>query len=80
MSENLHEGVTQTGAKIKIKWLTGELGDTGWRQGWYSATVHKYDRESDTITITYTSEPGVLYHEELSPLVENKIKVLHAPV
>ena len=80
-TEGLMERIAQTGAKVKIKWVNNELDNTGWKPGWYSATVHKYVRDTDMITITYASEPGVSYEEELLPLVaNNKINLLWSPL
>ena len=70
--EELLEQITQTGAKVKVKWLADELKDSDWKEGWYSATVNSYCNETDLLTITYTSEPGQPYEEELFPLIANK--------
>lgn len=80
-SEDLTERIVQIGSKVKVKWLSEEVKESGWRAGWYTATVHKYCRESDIITITYTTEPGVVYEEELTPLIaNNKIKLMWSPL
>ena len=81
-SDNTLAGqITQTGSKIKVHWSKEEIGDTGWRSGWYVATVHKYCEETDMLTITYVSEPNQTYNEELLPLLSNsRIKLLWSPL
>ena len=81
-SDNTLAGqITQTGSKIKVHWSKEEIGDTGWKSGWYVATVHKYCEETDMLTINYVSEPNQTYNEELLPLLSNsKIKLLWSPL
>ena len=80
-SENDAERMKIVGSKVKVKWSSLEVKESGWRPGWYAATVHKYCRESDTITIAYVTEPGVTYDEELTPLISNnKIKLISSPL
>ena len=75
------ERITQTGAKIKVKWMKDELEGTDWKEGWYTATVNSHCSVNDILTITYTSEQGTPYEEELLPLVaNNKIKLLWSPL
>ena len=77
----LHERVIQVGAQVKIQWTQEELSGTGWTGGWYKATVNSYDHEADTLTLTYSSEPGVPYEKELLPLLTNKkIKLIWSPI
>ena len=52
--------ITQVGAKVKIRWTSEEIGDSGWRPGWYIAHVQEYDESSDTISVMYPSEPNCL--------------------
>ena len=79
--EELLERITQTGAKVKVKWLADELKDSDWKEGWYSATVNGYCDETDLLTVTYTSEPGTPYEEELLPLIANKkLKLVWSPL
>ena len=81
VSGDLTERLVQIGSKAKVRWSFDGLQGFGWRVGWYEATVHKYCRESDIITITYTAEQGVPYNEELAPLVVNKkIKLTWSPL
>ena len=80
-SDDLQERIVQTGSKVKIYWSKEELQETNWRVGWYSATVHSYDNDTDILTITYSAEPGIPYEEELLPLITNKkIKLQWSPI
>ena len=57
------------------------MKESGWRAGWYVGTVHGYHDDTDTLTITYASEPHDPYEEELTPLIEgNKIQLLWCPI
>ena len=77
----LQEQIIQTGSKVKVKWTAGELEGTDWKGGWYKATVNSYCSETDMLTLTYVSEPGIPYEEELMPLLSNnKIKLLWSPM
>ena len=77
----LREQIIQTGAKVKIKWTPDELEGTDWKGGWYKATVNSYCNETDMLTLTYVSEPGIPYEEELLPLhTNNEIKLLWSPM
>lgn len=73
--------VSQTGARIKVNWEKEEVKDSGWKPGWYVATVHNYVEETDILTITYASEPHNPYEEELTPLIgKGKIKLVWSPL
>ena len=75
------EQISQIGSKVKIKWSKDEVGDSGWRPGWYNAEVQGYDNETDMITVQYPSEPGCTYTIELTPLLtQNTIKLVKAVI
>ena len=79
--DDLQQGLTQTGSKVKVKWTPEELEGTDWKGGWYAATVNSYDYDTDILTLTYSSEPGIPYEEELLPLLtNNKIKLIWSPL
>lgn len=42
-----YEKFKEVGAKVKVKWTMEEIGDFGWRTGWYVATIQSYDDETD---------------------------------
>jgi hypothetical protein len=66
----------EVGRQVKVKWTKEEIGDTGWRAGWYSAEVQKSDISSDEITIVYVSEPESTYEVEVTPLLAHgKLKL-----
>ena len=80
-NENLAQRITQIGSKVKLHWSAEEVGDMGWRPGWYVATVQNYCQDTDMLTVTYSSEPDETYHEELLPLLsKGAIKLLWSPV
>ena len=68
---SLKEKISQVGAKVKIKWTVDEVGDSGWRPGWYVAYVQAYDNETDTITVQYPTELDCTYTLELIPSIQN---------
>ena len=66
--------IKETGARIKVKWSSEEIGDSGWQAGWYTAIVQSYDSDSDEIIVSYPSEPGCTYTLDLSKsLAETRI-------
>ena len=75
------EQFKQVGAKIKVQWSNTEVAGTGWRPGWFTATVQQYCEETDMLLIKYSAEQGQLYEEELTPLISsNKIKLISSPL
>ena len=65
------------GAKVKVRWTSEEIGDSGWRPGWYVAYVQAYDEDNDTLTVEYTTEPGCIYTIDLTSYFHhNKICLL----
>ncbi len=67
--EEVRSDMCEVGAKIKVKWTPEELGDSGWRPGWYQAVVLSYDAESDLLTISYPVEEGCVYTIDLSSML-----------
>ena len=64
------------GQKIKVKWTREEIGDSGWRAGWYSAQVQEVEIEEDNIRIVYFTEPNCIYTVCVSEYLANrKLKV-----
>ena len=73
--------IKEVGAKIKVKWTSEEVGDSGWKPGFYTATVQSYDESSDMLVIVYTSEPDCTYTIELTPNFTSKnIKLVQAVI
>ena len=78
---DLRENISQVGSKIKIQWTKEEIGDTGWKPGWYVATVQGYCNETEIVTVKYASEPNLTYGEDLSTLIsDGRIKLLWSPL
>lgn len=66
----------EIGRQVKVRWSKEEIGDTGWRAGWYSAEVQESNLSLDKITIIYVSEPESIYKVEVTPLLANgKLKL-----
>ena len=62
------------GTRIKVRWMKDEIGDSGWRAGWYVAEVQAADPMSDQIEVVYLSEPGSAYQIDVtSMLAEGKL-------
>ena len=58
------------------KGLLEDIGDSGWRAGWYIAEIQEVDQETDMIKVVYTSEPNCVYDVEVTPLFfEGKLRV-----
>ena len=58
--KTLTDEICQIGTRIKVKWTKEEVGESGWKPGWYIAHVQGYDDE-DEITVIYPSEPDCIY-------------------
>ena len=76
VEESNRELITEVGAKVKIHWTRDEIGTSGWRPGWYVATVQKYCPDSNIITVVYASEPNETYDEELFHKQKNTIGII----
>ena len=71
----MKEKITQTGSKVKIHWTVDEVKGSGWKGGWYTAKVHRYNSESDC------NIPSTPYEEELGELLAlDKIKLVWSPL
>ena len=80
-TSTFRQQLCQPGAQISVKWSSEELGDSGWKPGWYKAVVQAYDTEEDTITVVYPSEPGCVYTMGLSSMITSKkIKGIHTVI
>lgn len=56
-----YEDYFSIGTKIKVRWTKDEIGDSGWRCGWYTAQVQEGHLEEDVIQVLYFSEPECVY-------------------
>ena len=73
--------IMQVGSRIKVQWNADEVKDSGWKPGWYMATVQQYNTEQDSIVIVYTSEPDNVYEEDLTPLISaGRIRHVWSPL
>jgi len=64
--DDIRESACTPGASIKVKWSAEEIGDSGWKPGWYKAIVQSYNSKSDTLSVVYPSEPGCIYTIDVS--------------
>ena len=64
-----YESLFEIGKKVNIKWTADEIGDSGWRPGWYVAEVQSASMDTDEISVVYLSEPDVVYTIEVTPLL-----------
>ena len=78
---SLKEKMSQVGARVKIKWTAEDIGNSGWRPGWYVANVQGYDDETDQLTVQYPSEPDCTYTIELTSSFHNsRIQLVKAVI
>ena len=49
------------GKRVKVKWSKDEIGDSGWKCGWYTAVVQSFSEENDTIDVVYFTEQECVY-------------------
>ena len=59
-ADSTREQISQIGSKVKIKWSKDEVGDSGWRLGWYNAKVQGYDNETDMINMLQSLDAHIL--------------------
>lgn len=64
-----YEEYFEVGSNLKIRGTSEEIGDSGWKPGWYSAEVQSSTIENDEITVVYVSEPDCVYTVEVTPLL-----------
>ena len=71
-----YEDYFEIGVHLKIMWTRDEVGDSGWKPGWYSAEVQSSSIENDEITVVYITEPDCVYAVEVTPLLaEGKLRL-----
>lgn len=67
----LHEGSEieefhEVGCKVKVRWSKEEIGDSGWRSGWYVGEVQQSDPDNDEIKVVFQAEPDATYSYEVT--------------
>ena len=67
--DEAYEEFFEVGTEIKVKWTKEEIGDSGWRPGWYTAQIQMADIENDIIKVEYQSEPGCIYTVDVTPMI-----------
>ena len=63
---NCNDRFFQIGSRVKVRWTAEEIGNSGWRPGWYTAKVQTADMENDSIKVMYISEPDCTYKIDVS--------------
>ena len=48
----------EVGACAQVKWSEDEIGDSGWKPGWYIGEVQGSDSANDLVTVQFISEIG----------------------
>ena len=70
------EDFFEVGARVKVRWTKEEIGDSGWRCGWYVAEVQKANSMLDQIEVVYISEPESVYKIDVtSMLAKGKLQL-----
>ena len=76
-SDIIRNQVCQTGTRITVKWTKEQVGDSGWKPGWYTADVQYYDDINDEISVLYPGEPDIVYKMDVeSSITEKCIRVV----
>ena len=71
LSSNGHqsEDFMVVGKRVKIKWSKDEIGDSGWKCGWYTAMVQGFCVEHDSVDVVYFTEKDCIYTVCVSDLI-----------
>ena len=70
------EDFFEVGTHVKVRWTKEEIGDSGWRPGWYVAQVQKASSMLDQIEVVYISEPESVYKIDVtSTLAKGKLQL-----
>lgn len=64
-----YEDYFEVGSKVKIRWTSTEIGDSGWKPGWYVAEIQASSIDDDEVSVVYVSEPDCVYTVEVMPLL-----------
>ena len=73
------EELFDVGTRVKVLWTKDEIGDTGWRSGWYVAEVQQANQMLDQIDVVYISEPESVYTIDVtSMLASGKLQLSDA--
>ena len=59
-------------ARLEQKWTKEQVGDSGWKPGWYTADVQGYDDINDEISLIYPGEPDFVYKMDVELSVTEK--------
>ncbi|CAB3988424.1 Hypothetical predicted protein [Paramuricea clavata] len=68
-SGNQSEDFMVVEKRIKIKWSKDEIGNSGWKYGWYTAMVQGFSIQHDSIDVVYFTEKDCVYTVCVSDLL-----------
>ncbi|CAB4038821.1 Hypothetical predicted protein [Paramuricea clavata] len=72
----LLDAIRTVGVRILARWSKEEIGDSGWKTGWYVGSVLKHNKERDTIEVEFDTEANVIYTYKVDEDVKaNKIRL-----
>ena len=72
----LHEGSEieqsyEIGCKVKVRWSKEEIGESGWKPGWYVAEVQQSDPDNDEIKKVFQAEQDTTYTYKVTSSLAN---------
>ena len=71
-----YEIFLEIASEVLVKWTKEEIGDSGWRPGWFLAEVQDSNLANDWTKVEYKSERDHIYKiEVLTALSNNKLKM-----
>ncbi|CAB4026118.1 Hypothetical predicted protein [Paramuricea clavata] len=79
--ENSHvqasiKAIRSVNTKVLAWWSKEEIGDTGWKSGWYRAKVVSYNEGTDVIQLEFDKEKGETYDYNVEKEVDaNRLKL-----
>ena len=75
--ESTYDAYFEIGTRIRVRWTKDEIGDSGWRSGWYVAEVQGSNILEDTVEVVYISEPKSIYTIEVTEFLgQGKLQLI----
>lgn len=73
---DIYQKFFEVGKFVRVKWSKEEVGESGWRRGWFTAKVQGCPIKDDRITAKYLSEPESIYDMEVTlELAKRRLKL-----
>jgi hypothetical protein len=74
--DSTYNSFFEVGTLLRVRWGKDELGNSGWRPGWYVAEVQGADVLEDTVDVVYVSEPESIYNIDVTEfLAQGKLQL-----